>query len=169
MSDGVHAVVRAAALAAALTLGIGCAGSDGEGEPAGEEAPEEPRSELFKVPTEHMEPALRFGELVKITSDAESFLPGEIVVFRPPSNAEANECAVQPKPGQACPQSATTPGTVRFVQRVVAVGGERLAIQRGRVIVEGGQRPTAMPPRVPAAPPATCRRPSRSRADTSMS
>jgi signal peptidase I len=142
MSDGVHAGALAAALAAAFALVIGCAGDDGENETAGEVA-ERPRRELFKVPTEHMEPALQFGQLVRIASDVERFRPGDIVVFRPPSNAAANECAVQPSPGQACPRSAaTTVGdTARFVQRVVAVGGERLAIQGGRVVVEGRTTP----------------------------
>jgi signal peptidase I len=132
----------AAALATALTLGIGCAGDDGEDETASE-APERPRRELYTVPTENMEPALRLGQLVRIASDVQRFRPGDIVVFRPPSNAETNECAARPAPGQACPRSASTTlaGTARFVQRVVAVGGERLAIQRGRVIVEGRATP----------------------------
>jgi signal peptidase I len=143
MSDGGHAAARAAALAAALMLGIGCAGSDGGAETAGEtaEEPEAPRRELFRVPTEHMEPALRFRQIVTIDSQVERFQPGDIVVFRPPSNAEANDCAVRPKSGQACTRSAAATAAVRFVQRVVAVGGERLAIQRGRVVVEGRAAP----------------------------
>jgi signal peptidase I len=140
MSDGVHEVAPAAVLAAAVTLGIGCAGSDGEADTGGQ-PPGEPRRELFTVPTEHMEPALQFGQVVEIASEVERFQPGDIVVFRPPSNAEANECAVQPEPGQACPRSDAATAPVRFVQRVVAVGGERLAIQRGRVVVEGRSAP----------------------------
>jgi signal peptidase I len=142
MSEGVHAGARAAALMAALTLVIGCAGRDGEGETAAE-APEQPQRELYRVPTENMEPALRLGQVVKIASEVERFRPGDIVVFHPPSNAETNKCAARPKPGQACPRSGTVTSdrTVRFIQRVVAVGGERLAIQRGRVIVEDRATP----------------------------
>jgi signal peptidase I len=142
MTDGVHAGALAAALATAFALVIGCASDDGEDETASE-TPERPRRELFTVPTEHMEPALQFGQLVRIASDVQRFRPGDIVVFRPPSNAEANECAVPPSPGQACPRSAATTvdDTARFVQRVVAVGGERLAVQRGRVIVQGRATP----------------------------
>jgi hypothetical protein len=93
MSDRVNAVARATALAAAFTLGIGCAGSDGEGETAGE-TPEEPRRELFRVPTENMEPALRFRQVVTIASEVERFQPGDICHERP-----ARHCLRQPTLG----------------------------------------------------------------------
>jgi signal peptidase I len=126
--------VRAAVLAAVVAV-AGC--DDDRDRDAPATAPDRDRRELFRVPTEQMEPTLRFRQVVQLDPDPPRIDVGDIVVFRPPSNAEVNRCAVEEVPGRACPRSASTPLPFSFIKRVVAVGGDRISIRQGRVFVDG--------------------------------
>jgi signal peptidase I len=117
----------------------GC-GGDGDDETV-DERTDGARRQLFKVPTEQMEPTLRFGQLVHVDPDPDRVGVGDIVVFRPPSNATSNACAAEQTPTRACSRSAATTEPVQFIKRVVAVGGDRLVIEGGRARVNGRIEP----------------------------
>jgi signal peptidase I len=131
---GIAAATAAAIVASALG---GCGDDDGDAEPDRTQPDRANRGLLFRVPTEHMEPTLQFRQVVELDPDFDRIEVGDIVVFNPPSNAQVGECATTPKPGQACPRSASTTDPVSFIKRVVAVGGDRVSIEQGRVYADG--------------------------------
>jgi signal peptidase I len=82
--------------------------------------------EAYWIPSGSMEPTLRPGDRIvaeKVVRWFHSPRPGDIVVFAPPAAAAA--------------------GTPALVKRVVAGPGQVVAIERGRVLVDG--RPVAEP------------------------
>ena len=110
----------------------------------------EGKTVTLTAPSGSMEPTLKTGEKFKVNVDAYTDATpavGDIVVFRPPIGAESSsECGVlvrglQPlEVGEACPKP--TPGTANqtFVKRVVAVGGDTLAIKDGHPVVNGVEK-----------------------------
>jgi signal peptidase I len=100
----------------------------------------------FRIPSGSMEPTLDIGQRVLVSrvnyhvSDPDR---GDVVVFKPPAGAddEKNECGV---PGfsaqsrsQPCPRPTKARSDQNFIKRIVAVGGDRIKIERGRVILNG--------------------------------
>jgi signal peptidase I len=87
-----------------------------------------------------MEPTIRSGEILRLDTHAYDHRPparGEIVALRAPSGAEQERCGVQPRLGQPCPRP-TGPGDLPVVKRVVALAGDRVAIDRfGRLLLNG--------------------------------
>src|SRR5437764_13983309 len=91
-----------------------------------------------------MEPTLKIGQrvLVNRLSHRLGALPhvGDVVVFRPPADANAGACG-DPRSGEgtqrpcARPRPGTDPET--FIKRVVAVGGDTIAIHNGHAIRNG--------------------------------
>lgn len=67
---------------------------------------------------------------------------GDVVVFHPPVGAErsGDMCGSAPPEGQACVTPTPEQAGVNFVKRVVAGPGDRLAIERGHVILNGRQQ-----------------------------
>jgi len=65
---------------------------------------------------------------------------GDVVVVEPPAGAADSRCGVKIPLGSACPEP--TPGRVGqvFIERVVAVGGDRLKIQDGATVIDGEVR-----------------------------
>jgi signal peptidase I len=66
---------------------------------------------------------------------------GDVVVFKPPSGADSDECGV---PGfdassrdQPCPKPTPGRSDENFIKRIVAVGGDRIKVEKGRVILNG--------------------------------
>jgi signal peptidase I len=57
-------------------------------------------------------------------------------VFHPPEGALEGNCG-DPEPGALCREPSGGPSEVTFVFRVVAVGGDRLRVDEGRVIRNG--------------------------------
>ena len=98
-------------------------------------------AETFRVPSQSMAPGLTVGDEVTVRAYG-STAPkvGDVVVFHPPAGAERNECGTAPPPGSACPESTPERSATLFIKRVVAVAGDRLAIRRGRVYVNGTER-----------------------------
>ncbi len=98
----------------------------------------------YKIPSGSMEPTLRIGQRVvveRITHRlGESPSVGDVVVFRPPVGAEQQRCA-DPYQGSGSDTPCAVAGERRagetFIKRVVGVGGDRIALRRGRVVRNG--------------------------------
>jgi signal peptidase I len=92
----------------------------------------------YRIPSAAMEPTVKIGDRVLVPRlggyDAER---GDIVVFHPPSGSDTVRCGVEPPPNQACAQPTEGESDVTFVKRIVAVGGDRLSIERGGVVLNG--------------------------------
>jgi signal peptidase I len=98
-------------------------------------------SEFFIIKSENMYPRLAINQRVEFDMEAYATRPpqvGEIVILHPPVGAAESECGNQPKRGAACTKPSGGPdASVRFVDRVVAVGGDRISFKRGRVVRNG--------------------------------
>ena len=94
----------------------------------------------FRIPSESMEPTLDVGQRVLVSRFNYHFSSpdrGDIVVFHPPSGADSNTCGVTKREDQVCPQPTSERDNVNFIKRIVAVPGDRLAIEQGHAIVNG--------------------------------
>ena len=70
--------------------------------------------ETYRVPTSSMEPALQPGDFITVDTRDKKPVTGEVIVF-------------------LNPEDNTTP----YVKRVVATGNDRIAIEQGKVMVNG--------------------------------
>ncbi len=94
----------------------------------------------FRIPSESMVPTLEVGQRVLVNRVGLRFddpQRGDVVVFKPPPNADENSCPVSHPADQGCPRSAEGKSDTNFIKRVVAVGGDRLSVRRGRVYIDG--------------------------------
>ena len=100
----------------------------------------------FRIPSGSMEPTLDIGQRVlvsRVNYHVKDPGRGDVVVFKPPAGADdnRNECGVPdfepPSRGQACPRPTEKRSDQNFIKRIVAVGGDRIRIERGRVILNG--------------------------------
>lgn len=67
---------------------------------------------------------------------------GDVVVFKAPGGAEtgaSQECGAERSPGQACLVPLRGRTHISFVKRVVGAPGDRVRIERGRVIRNGAR------------------------------
>jgi signal peptidase I len=100
----------------------------------------------YRIPSASMEPTLQIGDRILVNRfshrlGSEPSL-GDIVVFHPPSGADAQppRCGT---PGQGAgsftPCSRPTPAasSQTFIKRVVGVSGDRIAIRHGHVVRNG--------------------------------
>ena len=104
----------------------------------------------YRIPSESMEPTLDVGQRVLVNRISHRLgadpKVGDVVVFKPPANADAGVCGDQnsgdgtPRPC-AKPRAGVDPQT--FIKRVVAVGGDTIAVRQGHVIRNG--KPTKEP------------------------
>src|SRR5687768_16221602 len=96
----------------------------------------------YRIPSESMVPTLEIGQRVLVNRIGSRFSDpevGDVVVFHPPAGAEAdNECGGgTPPTGSPCARPTPERADVNFIKRVVAGPGDRLAIDDGRVILNG--------------------------------
>jgi signal peptidase I len=100
----------------------------------------------YSVPSESMAPAFKLGD--KVTVDLDAYDGGEpalgdVVLLHPPNGAASAECGVrirglQPiETGEACPKPTAGRSRELFLKRVVAVGGDTVAIKEGQAVVDG--------------------------------
>ncbi len=115
----------------AIVAALGCAEQQG-------------KRETFVVMSENMSPRLNLNQRVEFDMDAyRSGDPkvGDIVLIHPPRGASLGRCGSPPQqgPGQLCvkPFGGPDPESLRFIMRVVAVGGDRVSLRRGRVVRNG--------------------------------
>jgi len=101
----------------------------------------------YRVPSESMKPGTGVGTRVGLNQRAYSGdkrpAIGDIVILHPPAGADVNECGKQPPAGQMCAAPTSERSTVKFIKRVVAVPGDRVAMQDGHVLRNG--QPTTEP------------------------
>ncbi|QEC50329.1 signal peptidase I [Baekduia soli] len=107
----------------------------------------------YRIPSGSMEPTLKVGDRVLVNRFGHRVLGGEphvgdIIVFHPPKGADPSSpvCGARAQgQGSLTPCSRPTPGasSQAFIKRVVAVGGDRIAIRDGHVIRNG--RPAREP------------------------
>jgi signal peptidase I len=98
-------------------------------------------TEFFIIQGENMYPRLKIHQRVEFDMAAYATRPpqvGDIVILHPPVGALRERCGNRPKPGAACAKPFGGADTsVRFVDRVVAVGGDRISFRSGRVVRNG--------------------------------
>jgi signal peptidase I len=97
--------------------------------------------EFFVIKSENMAPRLNINHRVEFDMAAyatQAPRVGDIVILHPPVGARRERCGNRPQRGAACTKPfGGVDGSVRFVDRVVAVGGDRLSFRRGRLIRNG--------------------------------
>jgi signal peptidase I len=100
----------------------------------------------YRIPSESMEPTLQVGDRVLVNRFSRRLgsepKVGQIVVFHPPSGADTSppRCG-DPAEGAGstapCSRPTGTASSQTFVKRVVAMGGDRIAIRSGHVLRNG--------------------------------
>ena len=102
----------------------------------------------YRIPSASMEPTLDIGQRVlvqrltrRLGSDPEV---GDIVVFHPPTGADASpaRCGAPVAEGRACTAPTDAQSDQTFIKRVVAVGGDTISIRDG-LVVRNGRRQLA--------------------------
>lgn len=94
----------------------------------------------FRIPSESMVPTLTVGQRVLVDRISQRFSDphrGDVMVFNPPKGADVNQCGAPDRPNAACARPTDGESETNFIKRVVAVGGDRLAIKAGRVYIDG--------------------------------
>ena len=101
----------------------------------------------FRIPSASMEPTMDIGQRVlvsRVNYHVDEPDRGDVVVFKPPLGADNNECGVagfEPSSrSQACPRPTEGESKQNFIKRIVAVEGDRLKVERGRVYINGKLR-----------------------------
>jgi signal peptidase I len=98
----------------------------------------------YRIPSGSMEPTLTIGQRVivdRLTHRlGSSPHVGDIVVFHPPAGADEEQCGARGQ-GEGTPTACSRPvakqSSETFIKRVVAVGGDTIAIRDGYVIRNG--------------------------------
>lgn len=90
----------------------------------------------WRMPSESMESTMSVGDLFISTRVSEP-KRGDIVVFRPPAGADESACGVQHPEDAICTRATTGTSNTTFIKRVAALGGDRVAIRRGRTYIDG--------------------------------
>jgi len=97
----------------------------------------------YKIPSGSMLPTLEIGQRVLVDRIGNDFFSpgvGDIVVFHPPQGAtEGGDgiCGVPQPAEEPCAQPTAKESSLTYIKRVVAVGGDTIAIVKGHVILNG--------------------------------
>jgi signal peptidase I len=94
----------------------------------------------FRIPSESMEPTLDVGQRVlvnRLGTRLGTPSRGDVMVFKPPKGADDNVCGARHSSESSCPRPTSQRSSTNFIKRVVAVGGDRVKIIDGRVILNG--------------------------------
>jgi signal peptidase I len=101
----------------------------------------------YRIPSGSMEPTLDVGQRVlvqRITHHlgAEPEL-GDVIVFHPPAGADGVPavCGAPAPEGSPCARPTPEPSEQTFIKRVVAVGGDTVAVRDGLVVRNGRVQP----------------------------
>jgi signal peptidase I len=98
----------------------------------------------YRIPSQSMEPTLDVGQRVLVNrfSHRLGSSPdvGDVVVFHPPSGADAEHCADRHSgngTSRPCAAAGVASNSQNFIKRVVAVAGDTIAIADGHAIRNG--------------------------------
>jgi signal peptidase I len=97
----------------------------------------------YHIPSGSMEPTISIGQRVLVDRLGNDFFNpsvGDIVVFHPPVGASEGGdgvCGVRQAPNEPCRQPTPKESSINYIKRVVAVGGDTIAIVGGHVILNG--------------------------------
>ena len=91
----------------------------------------------YKIPSASMEPTLAEGQRVLVDRLFDSPHIGQIIVFHPPSGAEAEQCGRSHPASAPCDWPDRTSSSETFIKRIVAGPGDVITIQDGHVIRNG--------------------------------
>lgn len=96
----------------------------------------------YRVPSAGMEPTLPVGSHVSADTGQRRPKVGDIVVFHPPTSATSpeGECPPGRGPdahGRPCATIGVEDRSLTFIKRVVARGGDTIALRGGRVVLSG--------------------------------
>jgi signal peptidase I len=101
----------------------------------------------YRIPSGSMEPTLDIGQRVLVQRlthhlGSEPEL-GDVIVFHPPSGADGVPAVCGAPVADGSPCARPTPGKSEqtFIKRVVALGGDTVAVQDGFVIRNGRRQP----------------------------
>lgn len=106
----------------------------------------------FRIPSESMVPTLDIGQRVLVDRVSGRFSDperGDVLVFKPPVGAEEKTCGVDPPDRQVCTQPTPEKADTNYIKRVVALGGDRIRIVDGQVILNGERQPMRFMPEDP--------------------
>lgn len=96
------------------------------------------KPQVYRVPSESMEPTLRIGSTVHVGSG--SLAVGAIVVFHPSEGGLAGECGPRPHVpragGAACDTPIREESRLRLIKRIVAGPGDEIYIENGHVFLK---------------------------------
>jgi signal peptidase I len=96
----------------------------------------------YRIPSESMQPTYEVGTRVMAGRNGFPFGKagrGDVVITWGPNGASETaevECARQ-QPGAPCERGVPGHTDLKFIRRIVAVGGDRIRIERGRAVVNG--------------------------------
>jgi len=100
----------------------------------------------YRIPSRSMEPTLTVGDRVLVNRAAHRLGAepkiGDIVVFHPPAGADAEPAACgSERTGEStpapCERPTAEPSEQTFIKRVVALGGDTVALRDGHVVRNG--------------------------------
>ncbi|MDQ3608137.1 MAG: signal peptidase I, partial [Actinomycetota bacterium] len=94
----------------------------------------------YRIPSESMVPTLEIGQRVLVNRLGTRFGEpevGNVAVFHPPAGADTNECGAPEEEGGVCARPTEERADVNFIKRVVAGPGDTIALEDGRVILNG--------------------------------
>ena len=95
----------------------------------------------YRIPSESMVPTLEVGQRVLVNRIGKRFSEpsvGDVVVFHPPAGSESDTCGnAELDEDQPCNRPTSQRADVNFIKRVVAGPGDTIAVEGGRVILNG--------------------------------
>jgi signal peptidase I len=95
----------------------------------------------YRIPSESMVPTLEVGQRVLVNRIGKRFSEpsvGDVVVFHPPAGSESDTCGnPELSEDQPCNRPTSQRADVNFIKRVVAGPGDTIAVEGGRVILNG--------------------------------
>ena len=99
----------------------------------------------YRAPSESMVPTLGVGSRFTVLKFGDPEV-GDVVVVTPPAGATDSSGEMcrggAPDEGAMCAQPTAGKADIKFVKRVVAVGGDRISMRGGKII-RNGRRETA--------------------------
>jgi signal peptidase I len=97
----------------------------------------------IRIPSAAMAPTYKLGDQLKVDRSVGTVKVDDVVVIYAPAGALNDTCGARHPAGSPCPRPTPGKSKVRFVKRVVAGPGQRVAFVRGRVVLNG--KPAADP------------------------